>query len=432
MRREGGAGLGELGCEPLNARRRTRQLGERELRRPHVDGGLARLAGLLVSGRLGELGVGQLEQAAGLRGSIHDAGDGDRAELRPQARHGGIGGVERGGRGGARARQGRDRAGQVFLDIAQGVKGVLLRLEQVICLIARRDDALEGRAFLFVGLGFLVIEFAPHAERLSDELFRLRQRSAKPLGGRRPKLCFGEPELLLARRERVVELHEATRGRLIELGDRLLLDRRGHGAPRAPRSGNEEPGRGHAADEADAEHNRHDRDAPARVGRPVDRSERRGQAVGVADDAVGPPIVAQRGHEPVGFSGRELLVGRHKLCANARCVLAVVDGDGEQRIAVTEARKRGGFVGPGEPVERALEAIDDDDEELRPARVEEPVERSFDARNLAVEHSRLVEYVHAAQIDGRHGKGGRARAEQEGGGENRYGGRALGLHHGAS
>jgi len=191
---------------------------------PGVNGSSASAAEAKTEAYLGKYAAnfgarsGELEQAASLGGGIHDARDRGGGVLGCQPLDSGRSGLDRGGSGGAPGRRRGERCGQIFLDIAQSLEGVLLRFEQGVRFVARGDDADEGGALLLVGLGILVIELAPHAEGLGDERLRLAQRGAEALGGGRPELGLGEPELLLARRQGVVELHEPARRRLVELG----------------------------------------------------------------------------------------------------------------------------------------------------------------------------------------------------------------------
>ncbi len=230
--------LGKIAAELVDRIFEQHRLADGLLGRPDAHGRLAALARADRDLRRGELLVGERDALAGLLGIVGHGRErlggvarGERAQML-------VGGVD-----GCRGRRAlilhaRERLRCVLLELAQLVERSGLVVEARVRLFAEADDLGVPRADLLVGVGSRVVELLLERERPIEVLPRRLQRLSELDGRGIAELRFRESELLIARLDGVVGLHERGGRASLELLQVDLLDgRAGPGRDRRPSCG---------------------------------------------------------------------------------------------------------------------------------------------------------------------------------------------------
>ncbi len=338
------------------------RLSDRLLGGADADGGLASVPGADRRLRGVELGVGERDPVGGLLGVV---GDG-------RERLGGVALRELGEAPGRGILSSRDR-GELLVHARERLRGVLLELAQLVeglgLLVQPRVGAFEQLEDLRVpgadlvgGVGDGVVQLLLERERLR-QVFLGRGERLLELGGRGvSELGLREPELLLARLDRVIGLDKGSGCLTLELLDAHLRHRSGSG--RLPRSARHRL-RSTSADEkpddpadhrGDQDEGQHPRREPGTAGtaRPAARRscERRRHAVGRRVHGTGPVVLRELRLDLILPDRRELLLGQGPGRVGGEEVLAALCRDREQVLVRAEPVVGGRLARPTLPPRR--------------------------------------------------------------------------------
>jgi hypothetical protein len=224
-------------------------------------------------------------------------------------------------------------------------------------------------------------------ERSGHRCLGLGERAREGVRGLVAELRLGEAELLLGGLQLVVDRHEGAAGALVELGRgelcELVVRARARAAGRATAPARQPGDDEHHEDEDEAADEQPRADAPggAPTGLGAENVDRSGDRTG---PVVLPQPVLDRGGEVVVLS-----VGDRRVEGDREPVLALVDGDGEERVLGAHPGEPVGLLRPVHRV-HPVELVDEHDEELHVRLVAQPVELRLDRGRVVTEDPRLV------------------------------------------